>query len=230
MRNQLIIAVVLCVRPATGDPVANETRFDMRRHFSDLVEITHLLLVGKLEDARTRAFLLTKPPKDPDIARASKPVIDAAEELGEAQSIDAACRLTAKVAAACAGCHVQIPIVLRAPAKPEEPSAEPRIDVRMQRHQWAADRLWEGVVMGDAQRWRDGLQVLAMQPVPMVMGDGLAHRLQAQAQGALDRLGTDTYETRASAYGEMLVTCSECHRARQAAFRGTPAPGQRPAG
>ena len=219
----LVLTAAACGRPASGDPVRLDrpavTRYHMARHFGDLLDITHLLLAGKLEDARTRAFLLTRPPKDDglsELAAESQAVEDAAAALGQAPSITDACRLTAKVAQACASCHVQMPRVLRAPPPPEEPPAEATLDVRMQRHQWAADRLWEGVVMGDERRWRQGLEVLAMRPVPMPKGDGLARRLQAMAIDSLGQLEqrSDTYATRARAYGEMLVTCSACHRAQ----------------
>jgi cytochrome c553 len=200
----LVLTAAICARPASGNPV---TRYHMVRHFGDLLDITHLLLAGKLDDARTRAFLLTRPPGD-------QAVEAAAAALGRAASISDACRLTAKVAEACASCHVQIPRVWRAPAVPEEPPPEPNLEVRMQRHQWAADRLWEGVVLGDDRRWRQGLEVLAMRPVPMPKDDRLAYRLQAMAVDSLGQLEqrSDTYVTRAHAYGEMLVTCTACHR------------------
>lgn len=217
----LVLTAAACGRPASGDPIRLDrpavTRYHMARHFGDLLDITHLLLAGKLDDARTRAFLLTRPPHDDglaELAAESQAVEDAATALRAAQSIPDACRLTAKVAEACASCHVHVPLVLRPPAPPDEPSAEPTLAVRMQRHQWAADRLWEGVVMGDERRWRQGLEVLAMRPVPMPKGDGLAHRLQAMALDSLGKLEqqSDTYATRARTYGEMLVTCTACHR------------------
>ncbi len=226
MRKELLLLLTAaaCGRPASGEPVRLErrevTRYHMARHFGDLQDITHMLLAGKLEDARTRAFLLTRPPKDDGLAllaAESQAVEDAASDLVAAPSLAEACRLTAKVAQACAGCHVHVPTRLIRPAPPpEEPSPEPTLAVRMRRHQWAADRLWEGVVMGDERRWRQGLEVLAMRPVPMPKGDGLARRLQAQAVDSLGRLEqqSDTYATRAQAYGEILVTCSACHRAQ----------------
>jgi hypothetical protein len=178
----------------------------MARHFGDLLDITHLLLAGKLDDARTRAFLLTRPPHDDglaELAAESQAVEDAAGALRNAPSLADACRLTAKVAEACASCHVHSSRLFRAAPPPEEPSG-------MQRHAWAADRLWEGVVLGDDRRWRQGLEVLAMRPIAMPKGE----RLQAMAIDSLGQLEqrSDSYESRAHAYGEMLVTCSSCHQ------------------
>lgn len=217
----LLLTAAACGRPASGEPVQLErrdvTRYHMARNFGDLQDIQRLLVANKLEDARARAFLLTQPPRDDGLtllAAESQAVEDAAAALVQAASVSDACRLTARVAQACAGCHVHVPRLVRPTPAPEEPSPEPSLEVRMQRHQWAADRLWEGVVMGDERRWRQGLEVLAMRPVPMPKGDGLAHRLQAMAVDSLGRLEqqSDTYVTRAQAYGEMLVTCAACHR------------------
>ncbi len=217
----LLFTAAACGRSASGEPIQLErrdvTRYHMARHFNDLQDIQRLLVANKLEDARTRAFLLTRPPRDDGLtllAAESQAVEDAASALVQAPSVPDACRLTARVAQACAGCHVHVPRPLSLARPPAEPSPEPTLEVRMQRHQWAADRLWEGVVLGDERRWRQGLEVLAMRPVPMPKGDGLAHRLQAMAVDSLGRLEqrSDTYALRAQAYGEMLVTCAACHR------------------
>jgi len=210
MRDYILIALAaaVCGRPATGEPV---TRHHMASHLGDLRDIERMLLAGQLDDARTRAFLLTRQPSDDALSQA---VEDAAAALVQAPTIPDAIRLEAKVAAACAGCHVQSPRPLLAPVAPEAPPPTPSLKTRMARHQWAADRLWEGVVLGDERRWRQGLEVLAMRPVAMPKGDGLARRLQAQAIDALGAFEqrSDTYATRAQAYGEMLVTCAACHR------------------
>jgi hypothetical protein len=217
----LLVTAAACGRPASGEPLRLDrpavTRYHMARHFGDLLEITHLVLAGKLDDARARAFLLTRPAHDDgltDLASESQAVEDAAAALRQAPSLSDACRLTAKVAQACASCHVQVSRLFRVSPPPEEPSGEPTLEARMQRHRWAADRLWEGVVLGDDRRWRQGLEVLAAQPVAMPKGERLAQRLQAMAIDSLGQLEqrSDSYESRAHAYGEMLVTCSTCHQ------------------
>lgn len=188
----------------------------MRQQFSDLRDIEGMLLDGKLEDAKARAFLVTKQADDPGLAplaAQSQAVSDAATALGEARTIPEACRRMAKVAGACASCHAHFPRPLNVPPEREPTPAQPD---RIQLHVTASDRLFEGAVLGDLRRWREGIDGLAANPVPIPGREALASRLQDRARGALAEIqsGTSTTESRAAVYGEMLVTCTECH-ARQ---------------
>ncbi len=94
----------------------------------------------------------------------------------------------------------------------------------MSRHQWAADRLWEGVVGGANKPWRAGLDVLVATPLPyssLTDAPALAAQLQALAHTAIDEQIdlTDPVSERARMYGEMLVTCAGCHRSLDVARR-----------
>ncbi len=208
MRESLLVLLAACTAASGGDAPARLeldrpalVRYHMQRHFSDLRDIEHMLLAGRLDDARARAFLLTKTERDRGLDlfdQQSQAVSRAATELVAAPSIPEACRSEARVAAACAGCHVYVPKVLSRRALPATPAEG------MARHVWAADRLWEGVVLTDARRWRAGLQVFATTSTG---------RLQELSQAAIEALEThqDTITTRAATYGELLVACANCH-------------------
>ena len=196
MRNALLL---LLFAPLTLDR-PSLVRYHMQRHFSDLRDIEHMLLAGKLDDARARAFLLTKPERDPGLepfADEAAAVARAATALVSAPSIPEACRLEARIVEACASCHVLVPKVLPQPAMPAMP------DALMLRHRWAADRLWEGVVRVNDRSWRAGLGVFAVSSTP---------RLQELSKGAIDAFEShhDTIATRANVYGELLVACANC--------------------
>jgi hypothetical protein len=84
----------------------------------------------------------------------------------------------------------------------------------MARHVWAADRLWEGLIGGDEDRWTRGLAVLADSPLPfgpLTDAPALATQLQRRAREQLDARAMTLPDGRATAYGEMLVTCAACH-------------------
>jgi cytochrome c553 len=204
--------------PARFDKPAM-VKFHMRWQFDDLRNVERLLIAGKLEDAKTRAFLLTRPAPDPGMARWQREVgavTEAARALVAAPSIDEACRREARVAAACARCHrgTQELRVFAAPAMAPPGDATPA--GRMARHQWAADRLWEGLVGPSDHRWRAGLDVLVNTPLrfsPFTDAPRAASQLEAFAQQAIASLATDSPEDRARRYGEMLVVCSACHSA-----------------
>lgn len=187
-------------------------RFRMQRHFDDLRAVERLLIAGKLAEAKSRAFLLSRPAREvwsTDVLRVS----EAALALAGATSLEEACRLEPQVAAACADCHRRggsPPAFDRAPAVPPD---DPSLRARMSRHQWAADRLWEGLVGGSDRAWRSGLEVLAAQPLSSPP-DTTGRRLQLLAAAALDELPRDTPAARARVYGELLVTCVACHARR----------------
>lgn len=228
----LTIAVGACGHPASGsddhqaqppEPPRFErpamVRLHMQRHFDDLHQIERLLVAGKLDDAKSLAFLLTKPASDPGMApwaAESADVVEAARALAAAPGIDEACRREARVAAACAECHFRTQKVPIFPVPSPAPAEGPLPAARMARHQWAVDRLWEGIVAGADHPWHEGLDVLASTPLPFTPitdAPALAAHLQELARSALakQKEGAETLEDRARVYGEILVTCAACH-------------------
>lgn len=191
--------------------------FHMRRQLDDLRKVERLLLAGKLDEARARAQPLTRAAPDPGMERWRREIDEvtrAADALVAAPSIDEGCRRAAQVAEACAWCHLatQKSPAFAVPAVPAADGATPA--ARMARHQWAVDRLWEGMVGPSEQRWRSGLEALAITPLPFApFTDAplVASRLQGVAQQAIAALGKDTLDDRARRYGEMLVMCGACH-------------------
>jgi hypothetical protein len=222
------IALAACGRAAAQDeppPPVHLTnpemvRFHMRRHFDDLRDVERLLVAGKLADAKSRAYLLTRATTDPGLAEQAieaDRLVGAARALVGATTLAQACRLEAQVAVACASCHVRAQQTLTFRAT-KLPADEPTTPARMARHQWAADRLWEGMVAGSKRPWREGLDVLAASPLlvsPRADAVRLAERLQKLAVGALATVddGSETLDSRATAYGDMLATCAACHLA-----------------
>lgn len=229
----LLAAAAGCGRAARGDsdppppappaPVRAENpamvRFHMQQHFGDLREVERLLVSGKLDVAKTRAFLLTKPAKDPGLAPWSTElgrVVEAARRLVAAPDLTTACHREAEVALACAECHARTQQRVMFPEPPPVPADEPTERTRMARHQWATDRLWEGLVSGSVGPWRQGLDVLAATPLPYTPGTlapKYARQLQAAASKGIAQLEDqrETLASRAQLYGDMLVTCASCH-------------------
>lgn len=230
----VLAACASCSRPASGDNAPQPQRsepprfekpamvaFHMRAHLGDLRDIERLLIVGKLGEAKVRAFLLTKPAPDPGMARWQREVDDvtnAARALAAASSVDDALRREVRVAAACAGCHTRVqklPVFAEPAAPPADDGKPP---ARMARHQWAVNRLWEGMVGGSDHHWRLGVEVLAKSPLPfssLTDAPALAARLQSYAQHELANQTSESLEERARVYGEMLVTCAACHLERK---------------
>jgi hypothetical protein len=192
-------------------------RFHMRRHFDDLRMIERLFIAGKLDEGATLADLLVRQTDDPGMAPwdlQAKQVAEAAEALSKAPGLDEALRRAARVAAACADCHAQAQGRPVFAAVPPVPPDAPTRAARMARHVWATDRLWEGMIGPDDDRWKRGLEVLAATPQPFMRlteAPGFARRLQQLARDQLAARATTGIDDRARAYGEMLVTCAACH-------------------
>jgi hypothetical protein len=212
-------------RPAKPDPDAPRERFErdmmMRFHMHasfDLARaIERVLIRGKLEDARPLASSLAGAAEPPGLAPWATQlalVRARAQAVATAPGIDEACRRAAQLAEACARCHVDV----RAQAEFQPPSAAPAdrdtVPARMARHQWAVDRIWEGMVGNADDAWIAGLDVLAATPLPWPkLGSeraALAGRLQRLASQA-KRVPATGLEDRTRIYGEILVTCAACH-------------------
>ena len=84
-----------------------------------------------------------------------------ARELSVATKLDQAVRREAQLVAACAGCHDAANVVPDVGTPPAEPREGSTVESRMDRHRWAADRLWDGVMTNDDGAWKAGLDVLA---------------------------------------------------------------------
>lgn len=193
-------------------------RYHMKQHLDDLQTVERLLVAGDLDAARSLAFMLSKPEADPGMApwaAEAREVANAARALTAARTLDEALRREAAIAAACAGCHV------RSGQLPQfEPLGDPPpAGSQMERHQWAVDRLWEGMIGASDERWRAGLHVVAATPAPPAAAPAAARfgaQLQALARAALANRAKPAIASRARLYGEMLVACSGCHAAVRA--------------
>jgi hypothetical protein len=192
-------------------------RYHMHGSLDVLRAIERLLVRGNLDDARALARTIAEAPDEPDLGAwgpEAAAVRLRAQALAVAPGIDEACRREARLAAACADCHVETRIQPEFRAAPALPPDSGTVVARMARHRWAVDRLWEGLVGADDDAWHAGLAVLAAAPLPWTDLDArvlLARRLHQLADAARLHSATDTLDDRARSYGELLVTCAACH-------------------
>jgi hypothetical protein len=190
-------------------------RRHMRHGFDLLRSIQLLAIAGKLDATRALSRSLAGVPAAAGVEGwAGAEVVRArAQELAAATTIAEACRGTARIAEACAGCHADAGASPAFAPPPPPPLDLTSVSARMARHRWATDRLWEGVVGASDAAWNAGLDVLAAepQPWPELAGDRAIHaqRLHDAAERARGTAG-DRAE-RARTFGELLVICAGCH-------------------
>jgi soluble P-type ATPase len=192
-------------------------RFHMHENIGVVRTIEKRLVHGRLDEARDLARALADAPDEPGLGPWSRHQIAVRERAGQlarAKTVEEACDAEARMAIACAGCHVAANVTPELRPGPQ-PTDDGTVQRRMARHVWATDRIWEGIVAGDDESALSGLGVLAETPLkePTWAGDRAraALELQQRAAEARKRFSTDTQEDRAHAYARLLVTCSSCH-------------------
>ncbi len=141
---------------------------------------------------------------------------DAASEIENAQDLKEAGRDVAIIARVCGGCHEEY-------GRPDvlvdiESSNASGARASMQQHQWAVERLWDGLVVPSDTAWSAGAQILSDNP--LVLGlptDGApSMRRIGELVALVHKIGSKAVKTnqaadRAELFGQLLVTCAECH-------------------
>ncbi len=204
----LAVGAAACASSATlGDRM-----FD---HFGRAGQIQSALIMGDLEGARRPASWLAEHEIAPDLGSVAEPWLEEirgeARAVSDASSIDEAADATARLAAACAGCHTASDDGPRFRSAADPPDPRTR-GAHMAGHLWAMDRMWEGLIGASDETWRAGARAIAgEEPEPGFPGGGTAavlaravHDQAARAEGAPAR-------DRPAAYAEMIKACASCH-------------------
>ncbi len=191
----------------------------MDAHFKVVREIERAAVAGDVATMRKRAKWLAE--DDGNDSVAYKPELDemreVARRLSRAADLAAAIPLAAELGAACGSCHQTMTTITSFEFQ-ELPAAGDDLAQRMNRHLWAVDRLWEGLVGPSTSLWKTGAGVLADEIVPAadVAKDPGVAREVARLANQLQRLGDQargaaSQADRANVYGQLLTTCSSCH-------------------
>ncbi len=188
----------------------------MREHFAQ-VEATRLAVIGgDLDAARERARWLARHEATEGISEGWEQHVMqmqlAAQRVVEASEVAAAAAATAEMGAICGGCHqgmdegAQFTFV----APPPE---EAGVVAHMLRHQWAAERLWEGLVGPSDEAWARGVAALSEAPLQPTESPEEVETLASRVHELGARAGEVTgFIDRAKVYGDLLTTCAQCHR------------------
>ncbi|MCX5748484.1 MAG: hypothetical protein NT062_39035, partial [Proteobacteria bacterium] len=137
-----------------------------------------------------------------------------------------AASLAARLGRACSKCHEAHDGIVTFVWEPA-PEDAPALAAQMKRHQWAAARLWDGLVGPSDTMWSEGAHVLATTRLDAAQAVGRTHNADvaalAQKVRAIATRATtvDDHDARAQLYGELLSTCAACHQL----VRPAPVPG-----
>jgi cytochrome c553 len=200
------------------DTAETDQKAHMRKHFAAVSELQRAIARGHLDDAHELAGWLTGHAEP--LQEGWEPYVDelqaAARDVSTAGDLPTAAALAARLGRACSRCHEARDAIVSFSWAPA-PDETPMLASQMKRHQWAAARLWEGLVGPADQLWKEGADVLShtkldvAQAAELNRGDvaALAGRVRELAK----RAGTVTdHDERAKLFGEMLSTCAGCHQ------------------
>lgn len=194
----------------------------MAEHFADSVKIKEAVIAGDLSGIRAPARRLLEPADaSPE---AWRPFITANAEFARAalaaKRLPGAAQAAAGLARTCGDCHAAMGAgpVFDLPHDTPAPAAHD-VHKHMQRHQWAADRMWDALVSRSEYAWMVGAITLTDAPmerddinVDVELPDDLFDLGgEVHALGAL-AVETAGWNARADVYGKILITCAGCHQ------------------
>lgn len=146
----------------------------------------------------------------------------AGRDVEQAGDLVVAAKATATLGRQCARCHEAMAVKIAFPRE-ARPTEDVKLVSQMAGHQWAAARMWEGLIGPASDRWLEGAKVLKQAPLTIVaqasakeLGDPSdSNNLQddvARARLFATRaLEARDQDARAEIFGQLLATCAHCH-------------------
>ncbi len=208
-------------RLARIEPSEIEEMASMESHYGAAILAHDALRQGDLERFRARIALASDQPlpaSAPPHWRPFHALLQAAARRGvEADHLDAAADAFARVVLSCGSCHQALGMGPPYSSTTLDEGSGARETVRLD-HEWATERLWEGIAGPRNDAWHRGADALAAreifgQPRPgLERGeefDRRARQLRELAEAA--RIARPPAE-RAALYGRMLASCGGCHQ------------------
>jgi cytochrome c553 len=211
------IFVVPSGAKAALDETFTEIAEHMHEHLDQVGAIKAAVIAGRLEDVREPANWLAtheEPARLPSVEEMRRYAARAAA----AENLVAAAAAVSEIARTCGDCHLAsgVAVLMGYSAPPSRD--EQSLTTQMQRHLWAADRMWAGLIGPSDAAWKQGASILA--EVKLAASDIVVEGEQQTEITDLTRrarrLGTQasqaaSVESRSVLYGEFLSLCATCH-------------------
>jgi len=241
MRSVLVLALSLPLAGCTAGPRGSESQRSepqpgsgvkplaqavlevfgrMHERFAATNRMHHAIALSDLGRAHLEAKLvadLDEPNLLPEWQPYVAEIREAARAVAATDDPIAAARTMAMLGRACARCHQAANAKLDLVGDPM-PTAAPELRVTMATHQWAAGRMWHGLVSRSTKSWLEGARALEGAPLAITAevdqpphGIGIADdvaRIRVLARRAQTTVELDA---RTELYGEVLSTCVSCH-------------------
>jgi hypothetical protein len=205
---------------------ASEIANHMHEHLTRITTIKSFIIIDDLNGVREPATWLAEHDSVPGLPSNFAPYVELmrvyARQVVAASDVKSAAESVSRMARTCGNCHLVNDVELEF-GFDTRPGDWPDTISHMQRHQWAVDRLWEGLIGPSDVAWSRGTEMLVdvpLSPVDLVneatdgmdltATDEIAHRVHVLGgQGT----NTRTPDARSALYAELLGLCADCHTA-----------------
>lgn len=219
---------VIIGRPLLSEEIAvaepSSVADHMSEHLDRITSIKAFIIMGDLAAVREPALWLAEHESasglPDDVAPYLKSMRNFGREVAGAANLTVAAVAVSSLAESCGNCHFanDVGLAFGFDTVPDEWADTVS---HMQRHQWALDRMWEGLIGPSDAAWNRGVDMLIDVPlhpidiveatttgVDMIALDKMARRIHSLGSRGLD---ARTPEARADLYGEVLGLCAKCH-------------------
>lgn len=208
--------------PPSAPTGAEAVRTSMHGHYARARSVHDALVRADMDQARADMAVIATFEDANELPENLRPLLQQmqaeAANFAQATTLTEAGTTVGHMLARCGACHIEShggPNVAETPI-PEGDTVE----ARMRRHQWASDRMFDGLLTASPETFREGNEALtsapltqselpatASQPPEQVVAlTTHVRELGAEATHAVDD------EARASIYGRYVATCGACHR------------------
>lgn len=197
---------------------------EMHEYLDRISTIKSMIIQGNLDGARESAMWLADHEAvagmPANFVQYEGVLRQYARDISNATDLKSAAITISGMARTCGDCHLANDVKLEF-GYDQVPAEWSDTVSHMQRHQWAVDRLWDGLIGPSENAWNRGLNMLV--DVPLHPDDVTDEDLPEADTAALERITRRVHDlasvgtiattpmARSEVYGEMLGLCSECH-------------------
>lgn len=224
--TSMLIAITTQNLPAQdiGAESISDVATQMHQHLDRITTIKSMIVMGNLDGVRDPAIWLADHEAVSGLPENFEPYIGLmrqyAREVNNASGLRSAAISVSQMAKTCGNCHMVNEVKIEFGFDQMPPEWSDTVS-HMQRHQWAVDRLWDGLIGPSENAWNRGLNMLV--DVPLHPDDVMDEESAGADTAALDRITrrihdlaglgtvTRTPTARSELYGEILGLCAECH-------------------
>ncbi|MBT8445049.1 MAG: hypothetical protein KJO13_09895 [Gammaproteobacteria bacterium] len=222
----VLVAIIVGLSLVAADNASEEeltvVAEHMHSHVDKVIALKAAVINGDLESAREPATWLAEHKAPIGMPSAWAPYEEDmrrfADVAATAADLETAAMAVSEIGQACGDCHIASGFrVSFGYAKPPPQALENNV-TQMQRHLWAADRMWASLIGPSDAAWDSGTGLLAevnLKADQLTRDPRKQPRVGelVQAARAVGETGRnlESVEGRTDVYGEFLAICANCH-------------------